>query len=276
MLTDGIHPNLPRPQYEAVDAMRQTLLKKGLKSMRYLKYAMEHPGQPSAAMQFGTLVHDVVLEPEKAIGRYLSVEQADGRTKAGKEAKARQAELEAQGYKPVPADDLAAALAIRQLVREHAECKTIMRDSHAEVAVFWTEPLSGVRCKSLLDIYQPGMCIADIKTCRDATPHGFARASAQFGYHIQAAFYIDSIAQHTGEVIPFAFIAVETEPPFDVVVYPAGDEFIEHGRSEYQRLLTTYAECQRTGVWPGIAGETLELPRWAVPSDNQETELEDF
>ena len=44
-----------------------------------------------------------------------------------------------------------------------------------------------------------------------------------------------------------------------------GDDVLDAARRENRRLMDTYAECKRTGVWPGYpAGINLiNLPAWA-------------
>jgi hypothetical protein len=43
------------------------------------------------------------------------------------------------------------------------------------------------------------------------------------------------------------------------------DDVLEAARRENRRLLNRYAECKRTGIWPGYpAGiQQINLPRWA-------------
>jgi exodeoxyribonuclease VIII len=40
---------------------------------------------------------------------------------------------------------------------------------------------------------------------------------------------------------------------------------IDWGRMRYKRALATFAECMKSGVWPGYPDDTIEadLPVWA-------------
>ena len=47
-------------------------------------------------------------------------------------------------------------------------------------------------------------------------------------------------------------------------------ERLAAARIEYRRLLNEYAECMRTGEWPGYRTDIqlLQLPRWAQAQIN--------
>ena len=111
------------------------------------------------------------------------------------------------------------------------------------------------------------MCIRD-RTCVDASSGGFSRSIANFGYEIQAAFYVDGIRAVTGMELPFLFVAVEKEAPHAVAVYRADPEVIEVGRKKYRAALQLLKWCQESGSWPayqpGGEIELISLPRWAA------------
>lgn len=142
--------------------------------------------------------------------------------------------------------------------------------------------------------------IGDLKTTEDASPEGFAKSIANWRYDVQHAYYMDGtrLALEQGKCNPpqegkaelsvywtdpvtgvlcrcrpdfwrgypkhFAFIAVEKKPPYAVGVYVLDSEGVEIGRAQYQHDLRVYAECVRTGVWPGYGDkiQTISLPAW--------------
>ncbi|MEK6880139.1 MAG: hypothetical protein AABY22_11045, partial [Nanoarchaeota archaeon] len=61
------------------------------------------------------------------------------------------------------------------------------------------------------------------------------------------------------------FIAIESEPPYEVAVYRLMEAAIEYGELEIRNLLLEIAKCQKTGIWPGYADEVqdIALPPWA-------------
>jgi exodeoxyribonuclease VIII len=112
--------------------------------------------------------------------------------------------------------------------------------------------------------------IVDLKTAQDASPDAFARTAANFGYHAQAAYYLDGLRNlgYCDEQAVFLFVVVEKTPPFGVAVYALDDDAIEAGRAQYEDAWSTYRSCRASNNWPSYPGsqkiETLSLPRWAV------------
>lgn len=142
--------------------------------------------------------------------------------------------------------------------------------------------------------------IGDLKTTEDASPEGFAKSIANWRYDVQHAYYMDGtrLALEQGKCNPpqegkaelsvywtdpvtgvlcrcrpdfwrgypkhFAFIAVEKKPPYAVGVYVLDSEGVEIGRAQYQHDLRVYAECVRSGEWPGYGDkiQTISLPGW--------------
>lgn len=142
--------------------------------------------------------------------------------------------------------------------------------------------------------------IGDLKTTEDASPEGFAKSIANWRYDVQHAYYMDGtrMALEQGKCNPpqegkaelsvywtdpvtgvlcrcrpdfwrgypkhFAFIAVEKKPPYAVGVYVLDSEGVEIGRAQYQHDLRVYAECVRSGEWPGYGDkiQTISLPGW--------------
>ena len=107
--------------------------------------------------------------------------------------------------------------------------------------------------------------IVDIKTCRDHRPGPFARACKQYGYHLSAAYYLDT-ANQVLDVEHYVFLAVNAEAPFEIAAYTLDRDSIEQGRKEYREALARYADCKRRDDWPGGSGriEEIRLPEYAI------------
>ena len=83
--------------------------------------------------------------------------------------------------------------------------------------------------------------ISDVKTCQDASPDAFRRDVFKWGYHLQAAFYMDMTGVET-----FKFVCVEVNHPYTVVVHTLNEEFIDLGRKKYQQALSDWKNYLRT------------------------------
>lgn len=135
----------------------------------------------------------------------------------------------------------------------------------AEKSVYWNDAITGVLCRCRPDWWRDDNVIVDLKTTEDASPEGFAKSMANYRYDVQAAYYLDGVQQATGKrPKAFVFIAVEKKPPYGVGVYVLDSDSLELGRAQYQNDLRIYAECVRTGEWPGYGDkiQTISLPAW--------------
>ncbi|QIG65628.1 hypothetical protein [Salmonella phage PT1] len=135
----------------------------------------------------------------------------------------------------------------------------------AEKSVYWIDATTGVLCRCRPDWWRDDNVIVDLKTTEDASPEGFAKSMANYRYDVQAAYYLDGVQQATGKrPKAFVFIAVEKKAPYGVGVYVLDSESLQLGRAQYQHDLRVYAECVRTGVWPGYGDkiQTISLPGW--------------
>lgn len=157
--------------------------------------------------------------------------------------------------------------AMRDALMAHPAANALLTGvpGKAEKSVYWIDATTGVLCRCRPDWWRDDNLIVDLKTTEDASPEGFARSIAKFRYDVQDAFYTDGVQQATGKrPKAFVFIAVEKKPPYGVGVYVLDAETKDLGRAQYQHDLRVYAECMRTGEWPGYGDkiQTISLPAW--------------
>jgi len=231
------------------------------------------PKDPTPAMRFGSLLHRVVLEPDRFEAETVLMPAGiDRRTKDGKAAWAA-FEAQAVGLEIVTQQELDQLHAIREAVFSHPSAAQLLAPGgRVEASLFWLDSETGVRCRGRVDKVHPSQKIlVDLKSTKDASAQAFARSCWNLRYDVQAAFYLDGWAT-VGPVLEsppqFCWIAVETEPPYLVACYVATPAMIEAGRERYRRNLRRYAECLAADQWPGLSDriEPLDLPAWAVRS----------
>ena len=217
----------------------------------------------SPAMAFGTLVHAFVLEPQIAEARYRTKSDVDGRTKEGKTVRDWEASLATQqGIQFVNRSDYDAAVSIATAVRTHLGCSSILSGGLAEVSCI-LEGFRDINVRIRPD-YITDRHIVDLKTTVDGRPDAFSRSIMTFGYHIQAAFYVDVALALDGNKRDFYWVAVEKETPFAVAVYKASDAMLEYGRTQYKKAIELYKECASLDLWPAYSQQIqqLDLPGW--------------
>jgi hypothetical protein len=129
-----------------------------------------------------------------------------------------------------------------------------------EVTRYWTDPRTGVRCKSRTDLdCQEFAFGGDLKSTVDASPDGFARAVVRYRYHQQEAHYTEG-AKATGAPWPnFLFFVSEKEPPYAPAVYTIPAMAEERGHFLRNRALDKLRRCLETNTWPGYSDTITEL-----------------
>jgi len=266
----GIHDTMSSAEYHGD---RNAISKSGLdlihKSPAHLRYALDHPEERSEtpAMQKGSLVHSLVLEPDKMAETY-AVMPPTIKQRRGKEYEAFKAS--AGDRIIITADFKAEAQRIADAVLSNPVAHEIVQKAeYIEQSIFAEEFETGVLCKCRPDI-RIGSHIYDLKTTSNAHQRSFSHSARNFRYHVQAAFYSDVCKWAGIEVEAFGFIAVDTQDmPYQCVVYHHMDtDAIQRGQAEYMDDLRRYAECLESGEWPGYPNEHefLSLAGYAYDS----------
>jgi len=270
-----IYRDMPEAEYRAIPAVNASSLKAGLISMAHMRMAMAGDSSSSAAKELGSLAHLAILEPKRFDAVTVAPDFGDQRTKAGKEAKSSWlAGLDA-GARIAQADDYAAARHMAEACYGHEDLALALRhpDGQNEVVITWTDRRTGLACKARLDRLILGRLILDVKTARSATPFGFARAVAAYGYHLQAAWYSRAVEELTlEETPPFVFAVVESSAPYSAAGYVVDPADIDAADAQNDRILAQWASCVQSGAYTSIQPDgrlaTLRLPSWLTDGSN--------
>jgi len=233
-----------------------------LKSPSRYRHERLHPAKPTPAMEFGTMFHALVLEPDVFARRYALLPGIDRRTKEGKAA-FELWQADNLGKTAVSADDWNRVHAMARAV-ETSGAGDLMTGGRMELPVLWDR--DGAQLKAKIDCLT-GDRIIDLKSTSVEDEDSLQRASWQHGYHISAAAYQEAAEVLTGEKLGKVFVFVHSMAPHDVIILEAGDEFIARGKALWDRAVRTYAACVQFDDWPGMgstfASTTLQPPRWA-------------
>jgi len=231
-----------------------------------------HHGQPhKAVFDFGHAAHALVL----GIGaEIVAVDATDWRTKAAKEAKEA---AYAEGKVPLLAEDVEHVEAMAAAIRAHPIAAALLNPENGkpEQALFRQDEQEGVWLRSMLDWLPDSgdgrMIVPDYKTAISASPAEFAKAVANYRYHMQDAFYRDMVVGlGLADDVAFVFVVQEKTAPYLVTVVELDSEAVRIGRELNREAIDLYAECQSSGVWPGYSEEVelIALPAWATYSHN--------
>lgn len=264
----GIRTDLTNDAYHAeTDWLSSSQLKAALP---------EHykQGGSQEALDFGTLFHTAVLEPDD-LAAYVALDaakiglKADGTpaqsptmTVAWKRAVA---EVEQDGKRVVAQSDLDLALRMRESVAAHPIASRLLfsEDGISEESAFAVTP-NGRQVKARFDRRIPG-AVVDLKsTSAKPGADSLGRACIDYGYDL-SAFHYRTVAELLGiELDAFCFVFCEKTDPYRVTVAELGDTFTRRGEALWGKAidrLTNPAEPAYDGATGFL---TIDCPEWAL------------
>lgn len=231
------------------------------------QHSLAHPQPPRKEFDLGHAVHTLVL----GVGAQpVLVDEPRWDTA---DTKARLREIRAAGDVPLKAAEYDLVHAMAGAVLQHPTAGWLFApgSGEPEQAYIWRDEVTGIWCRALLDWSRPGH-IVDLKTTSDPSPEGIRKSVHDFGYHQQQSWYQDAQRAVDGIDPEFTFVFVGKQPPHLVTVVRLTPDAVRLGGARNLRARLIYADCQRTGVWPGYGDDThyLSLPPWAESRDAEE------
>ena len=257
-------------------ALRGALSQSGAKKLllpagpaRYRHWVDNPYEEPKKAFDLGKVAHQVILDdPED---RVTVVDAPDWRGKAAREAAAEARENQRT---PILAHEWEEVQQMAAVVHSHPLASKLLKrgEGKPEQTLVWQDPNSGVWCQGRTDWL--GRFLVDYKTVGGmADPESFGRSSASYGYMIQAYWYAWGARTLGLEVEePLLFVVQETKPPYLVSVLALDEIAYNIGRNLSHAAIAIYAECVRTGTWPGYPSEVqyTTLPEWFLRDHDEE------
>lgn len=248
-------------EYRNAEGVNKSTLWNLMKSPAHYQYYLTHQREDTQSYRFGRAVHAAILTPTAYKRDYVIMpEGIDRRTKAGKE----QYEAfmkEAEGKEIISGQDADMIKGMVKAFKKNKEAFNLLKGTKRERPVFWTDQ-NGILCKCRIDAYKKGVMV-DLKTAADAATDTFTREALKYGYHVQAAHYIDGYRHKESSVIPsWYFIVIEKSEPYAINILKADPSFIDYGYMIRQQLIEKLIECQKEVSFPGYGSNDLLLPAW--------------
>lgn len=266
VLPVGLHRGIPSEQYHCIDALSSHRLKTLAQSPAHLRWELDNPAQPTEAMVTGSALHTAILEPQLFDELYAVAPECDRRTTVGKQIWAEF--VRANDGKALLTDTQYARITgMAKSIRAHELASSLIElGSETEVTGIWIDEETGTLCKLRADAYSNLVAtVYDVKTTEDASRRSFERSIFNFGYHQQAALYVDGLRKLGLTVEHYTIIAVEKSAPHGVAVYRLLEDTLRLGRELNRGLISLYAACVRTNQWPAYpaAVQDIGIPTWA-------------
>jgi exodeoxyribonuclease VIII len=220
-------------------------------------------GEETDAMILGRGTHLAVQDPSEFGAKYTVVPEGMRRDPR---AKAYQEFLAANpGKHAFTQDEWDTIKSIQTSFFNHPLSKLLV-GAKIEHSGWWTDPSTGVICKCRPDWFIDGV-VYDLKTsAKGIGPWAFEKTIADYGYAISAAMYLEGISEILGEKLKkFVLIAAEKSAPYEIIFYDIDHSALEKGASEFRRAIEIYAECEKTGNFPGYSKDfqSIGLPAFA-------------
>lgn len=237
------------------------------------RWEKDHKRPVKRVFEIGTAAHALVL----GVGPALVEIEADSWRKDETNRKAENARADGavplltREYRMV--QDMAAAL------RAHPVASALFAEGCGmpEQSLFWRDKPTGVTRRARLD-WLPVMgdrrlIIGDYKTCNSVAKDALSKAMNNYGYHIQAATYIEGVrALGIDERPGFVNVYQEKTPPYLVRIVEPDAMALAIARDRIRAALELYAKCEAEGEWPGYPEpELLGLPVWVENEYLRET-----
>jgi hypothetical protein len=226
----------------------------------------------TTSMAWGSLVDCLTLTPSAFDRDFVISPYDEYRTN---EAKAWR---DAQTKTVVKQAEYDEALKASEAIWNHSIAAGVLENSTRQASVIAdaVEPVTGeaFRAKCRLDIVPDAKSeyqdwLFDLKTSQSL--HKIESTIADFGYHVQAAFYLDLYNSKAADKRSrWGFIWQESEDPYEVAVVELAQPDIHAGREWYQRALAIWCRCERDQSWPSPWEDEIKVvsrPAWARKGD---------
>lgn len=238
-------------------------------------YDRKHPQAPKREFDIGTAAHKLVLGEGPDLA---PCDVSDWRTK---DAQKQAAEARAEGAIPLKRADYDAVHGMADALRRHRTAAALFDPASGkpEQSLYWIDPITKVTCRARPDwLPNPSagrLIIPDYKTTTKVDRKSIAKAIRDWGYHCQAAWYLEG-ARALGladERAVFVLVFQTKSAPYHVVVaqVDALDLRIGHAKNAVARDI--YRECTETGNWPAYGEDVEIIPQ---PDWDQKQQVEEY
>lgn len=232
ILGPGLHSLVDEPIYRAHPALAQSDLSSWV--------TQDKPR--GRALIIGRAFHELLQLPDYAKKHYARMDTTPDLRK--KEGKAELAEFEEKtGKVALRASEYALLGTMVRAVREHPKAGKIL-EAEGEIELTAIADLHGTGVplsKGLLDKVLPGKAIVDWKSTGCVSPEQFKESIYKFRYNVQGAYYRDLYNACTGEWLPFIWVCVSKNPPYECWVERLQPEQYVSGAQWYKAVLSLYA-----------------------------------
>ena len=231
---------------------------------KYLKGENEY--KPTPAQTLGTMIHEMLLEPELFASKY-----ACGPKGANRNHKIfKEMQEENQDKEILTWSDWQKLQAIKDSAMSQCHARRLLEHGGKnEVSYYWKDEVTDQKLKFRPDrIIDDRKIVIDLKTTENAAFDSFLRKAADFGYHRSVALTSRGLKQITGDDYRYIFLVLETKPPYNAAFFDYDLEDIADADAEIDLAIERFQKCKQLNVWESESSiQRLYIPRWKKMED---------
>jgi len=267
----GIYYDIANEDYHAGGGVSKSQLDMVSNSPALLKWQKSAPvdTEKLKALDMGTALHCLLLEPEEFDKRFIVAPQFNRRTTVGKEDEAAfLRDVEGMGMTVMDAEQGRKLQLMRDSAMAHPAARWMLEaPGQCEASAYWEDEETGELCRFRPDKWlRDHNALVDVKKVADMDR--FSRHIEEFRYHVQDAMYREGALRVTGHPHGFFFIAVSETIDcgrYPVRVFELDAADVDAGHALFRRDLNTYHQCRVSDDWGGV--EMIKRPEWARKQD---------
>ncbi|OCA53904.1 PD-(D/E)XK nuclease-like domain-containing protein [Photorhabdus namnaonensis] len=263
----GIYYDISNEDYHNGEGVSKSQLDDIAKSPAFYRWKKNAPidTEKLKALDMGTALHCLLLEPDEFSNRFIEAPEFNRRTNQGKaDEKEFLKDCEKTGKTVMDYEQHRKLKLMRDSVMAHHAARYFLEaDGYNEASIYWSDPDTDELCRIKPDKFllnQP--VIVDVKKVADM--ERFPCHIEEFRYHVQNAMYQEGYLRHFGESPLFLFIAVSESidcARYPVRVFELDSDDVDVGFNLFKQNLHIFHECRINDDWGGI--EPISRPDWA-------------
>lgn len=227
-----IPPNeLSNEAYHSLEGISASGLKQAYKDPKLYFHRQDLKRLPSPALEIGKAVHEALLTPKT---------------------------FDENNYKltPLNIEKMRIMIHNAKVMFNYILSKTINEHS----LIIQDE---GFIRRIRIDAYEPKRgVIFDVKTTRYPNKTAFIKDAYDLGYHLQQAFYIDTMKMAGFKVNAFAFLVIPSDSPCEPFAVQFDEQFTEDGRAIYGDVIKNILDYEASN--DSILFHQATLPKWRL------------
>lgn len=239
-------------------------LKQFIKSPQHYIQHLKRDKKPTESMLLGSLIHNMLLEPDGFDAKYIIEPDINKRTNQGKED--YQKFLDSVSDKGLQVVEPKTFVKAKEIVTQFMYSPTYKYlQMMTEKETRFDKYYNGLPVCGYVDAMNAEYNL-EIKTTSSCDLESITRDFFNMKYHLQAAMY----QWNNGK--PMMYIVIETSAPYLSRAFVASESYMKEGHKLFGKAMTDFAYCMSMEQFEagyefyGDELATLDLPAWAKKS----------